>query len=129
MPSRPLSLFGLMALAATAAAPLNGCVPGTHVDASPVAGQVVDRATHRPVVGARVVLSVNSPDHQAQTRTDQEGRFYLPGFRHLEFTLLPYAMYRAPTGRLHVEATGHRPYDRGEFFPDEEGRPDYLETV
>ena len=69
-----------------------------------MAGQVVDRATRHPITGAQVVLSVSSPDREARTQTDQDGRFHFPGFRHVEFVVLPYAMYRAPTGYLRVEA-------------------------
>lgn len=102
---------------------LGGCVPGTHVDASPVAGQVINRTTRQPIAGAKVVLSTFSPDHEAQTYTDQDGRFRLAGFRHLEFTPLPYGFFRTPTGHLHVETTGYRPYNCGEFY-DQNGKPD-----
>ena len=123
MPSLPLPLIVLTALVATAS--LGGCVPVEHLDASPVAGQVVDRATRRPVVGAQVVLSVLSPDREARTQTDQDGRFHFAGFRHVELVPLPYGMYRAPTGHLHAEAKGYRAYDRSEFFGNDDG-PGYL---
>ena len=105
---------------------LGGCVPGTHVDASPVAGQVVDRTTRMPIAGAKVVLSTFSPDHEAQTLTDQEGRFHLAGFRHLDFTPPPYRFYRVLTGHLHVEAAGYRPYGCGEFYDQDGKYPGYL---
>ena len=105
---------------------LGGCVPGTHVDASPVAGRVVDRATRRPIGGAKVVLNTFGPDHEAQTTTDQDGRFHLAGFRHVEFTPLPYSMFRAPTGHLRVEAVGYRPYGCGEFYDQNGKHPGYL---
>lgn len=123
MPSLHPPLVVLAAL--TVAASLGGCVPVEHLDASPVTGQVVDRATRRPVVGAQVVLSVLSPDREARARTDQDGRFQFAGFRHLELVPLPYGMYRAPTGHLHVEAKGYRAYDRSEFFGSDD-RPRYL---
>lgn len=124
MPSLHPLLIVLATLAA--AALLGGCVPVKHLDASPVAGQVVDRATRRPIADAKVVLSVSSPDREARTRTDQEGRFHFPGFRHLELVPLPYGMYRAPTGHLHVEADGYRACDRSEFFGNDD-RPGYLD--
>lgn len=124
MPLRPLPLLVLFTIAV--ATLLGGCVPVEHLDASPVAGQVVDRATRRPIVGAQVVLSVSFPDREARTQTDQDGRFHFPGFRHLELVPLPYGMYRAPTGHLHVEATGYRAYDRSEFFGQDD-TPGYLD--
>ena len=124
MPSLHPTLVVLTAL--SAAALLGGCVPVEHLDASPATGQVVDRATHRPVAGAQVVLSVLSPDREASTQTDQDGRFRLAGFRHLELVPLPYGMYRAPTGHLHVEAAGYQAYDRGEFFGNDDV-PGYLD--
>ena len=125
MPVTKLSWL-LLILLAVGALLLGGCVPGTHVDASPVAGQVVDRGTRRPVAGATVVLSTFSPDHEAQTRTDQDGCFHLAGFRHVEWTPLPYGFFRAPTGHLHVEAAGYRPYGCGEFYDDNGRHPGYL---
>lgn len=104
---------------------LGGCVPGTHVDASSVAGRVVDRATGQPIAGAKVVLSTFSPDHEAKTQTDANGRFHLAGFRHVEFTPLPYGVFRAPTGRLRVEADGYRPYGCGEFYDQNGKHPGY----
>lgn len=120
----PRCLTSLVLAGAALASLLGGCVPVEHLDASPVAGQVVDRATVRPVAGAAVVLSVSNPDREARTRTDRDGRFQFPGFRHVEFVPLPYAMYRAPTGYLHVEADGYQSYDQGEFFGDG-GGPGY----
>ena len=125
MSPRPLRLFGLLALSTAAAALLGGCVPVEHLDASPVSGRVVDRATSRPIASAQVVLTAQ-PDHEVHTQTDQDGRFRLAGFRHLEFMLLPYAMYRAPTGFLRVSAVGYRPYAKSEFFRNEDGSPGYL---
>ena len=125
MSPRSLPLFGLLTLASAAVALLGGCVPVKHLDASPFAGQVVDRATRRPIVGAQVVLTAQ-PDHEARTQTDQDGRFHLAGFRHVEFVPLPYAMYRAPTGFLEVSAAGYQPYARNEFFPNGDGSPGYL---
>ena len=116
----------LFVLAALAAALLGGCVPVEHLDASPVAGQVVDRATRQPIAGAQVVLSVSSPDREARMPTSWDGRFHFPGFRHLELVPLPYGMYRAPSGHLHVEADGYRAYDRSEFFGNDDG-PGYLD--
>lgn len=119
-----LPLLVLMLL--VACLPLGGCVPETHVDASPVAGQVVDRATRRPVAGAKVVLSTFSPDHEAQTSTDPAGRFHLAGFRHVQFAPLLYGVFRAPTGHLRVEAAGYRPYGCGEFYDQNGKYPGYL---
>lgn len=119
MPS--LHLLPIVLTTLTVAASLGGCVPVEHLDASPVAGQVVDRATRRPVVGAQVALSVLSPDREARTQTDQDGRFQFAGFRHVDLVPLPYGMYRAPTGHLHVEAKGYRAYDRSEFFGSDDG--------
>ena len=124
MPSLHPPLVVLATLAA--AVLLSGCVPVEHLDASPVAGQVVDRATHRPVVGAQVTFNVLSPDREARTQTDRDGRFHLAGFRHMELVPLPYGMYRAPTGHLHVEAKGYQPYDRSEFFGNDDA-PGYLD--
>ncbi len=123
MPSLHPLLIVLTTL--TAAALLGGCVLVEHLDASPVTGQVMGRANRRPIVGAQVVLSTLSPDREARTQTDQDGRFHFAGFRHVELVPLPYGMYRAPTGHLHVEATGYRVYDRSEFFGDSHG-PGYL---
>lgn len=109
---RHLSLFVLAVL--LAASLLGGCVPVEHLDASPVAGQVVDRATRRPIVDAKVVLSISNPDREASMQTDAEGRFHFAGFRHVEFIPLPYGFYRAPTGSLRVEAPGYRLYGRNE---------------
>ena len=113
--------WALLVLTALAVLLSGGCVPVGHLDAAPVAGQVVDRATRRPVVGATVVLSTLYRDHEARAQTDADGRFHFPGFRHVDFIVLPYAMFRAPTGHLHVEAAGYRAYDRSEFFDTEDG--------
>ena len=122
MPPRHLPLVGLAMM--TVASLLGGCIPNEHVDASPVTGQVVDRATRRPIAEAEVVLSAQT-NSEARTRTGQDGHFCLPGFRHLVFTPLPYGMFTAPTGYLEVKAPGYRPYGRNEFFPNEEG-PGYF---
>ena len=123
---RPLRLFGLIALASVGTALLGGCIPGEHVDASPVSGQVVDRTTKRPIASAQVVLTAY-PHREAHTQTDGDGRFHLAGLRHLEFVPLPYGMYRAPTGFLRVEAAGYQPYAKNEFFPNKDGSPGYLD--
>ncbi len=100
----------------------SGCIPSSHVDASPVTGQVLDRTTRRPVANAKVVLGATNPDRMAQTLTDQEGRFHLAGFRHLVFTPLPYSMFISPGGYLEVEAAGYKPFRDAEWVsPDSDG--------
>ena len=89
---------------------------------------MVDRATRRPIADVKVVLSTFGPDHEAQTTTDQDGRFRLAGFRHVQFTPLPYGVFWAPTGHLHVEAAGYRPYGCGEFYDQNGKYPGYLNT-
>ncbi len=118
VPLRSLPLLGGLLLVA---ASLGGCIPSTHVDASPVAGVVLNRATHQPVAGATVVLGVSHPDREAQTPTDQDGRFHLAGFRHVVWTPLPYGMFISPSGYLRIEATGYKPFTDGEW-PDRDSR-------
>ncbi len=107
-----------------AAACLGGCIPHSQVDASPVVGQVLDRATRQPIVGAQVALTTLA-NAQARTQTDGDGRFHLAGFRRLELRPLPYSMFEAPSGRLHVEAAGYQAYERGEFFGRDGPPPGY----
>ncbi len=126
MSPRFLPLLGLAVLVIAAAALLGGCVPVEHLDASPVTGRVVDRATSRPIAGAQVVLTAQ-PGQDAHTQTDQDGRFHLAGLRHLHLVVLPYEMYRAPTGFLRVSAAGYRPYAKNEFFRNDDGSPGYLD--
>ena len=101
------------ALTALVAATPGGCVPYLHVDASPVAGHVVDRITRQPIIGAKATLSFDQKS--VQTRTDRSGSFRLAGIRHLAFAPLPYSMYIHPDGHLQVEAAGYQPYANLEF--------------
>ncbi len=123
---RFLSLLGLAALVTAADALLGGCVPVQQLDASPVTGRVVDRATGRPIANAQVVLTAQ-PGQEARTQTDQDGCFQLAGLRHLHLVVLPYEMYRAPNGFLRVSVAGYRAYAKNEFFRNEDGSPGYLD--
>ena len=100
------SLIVLLALS------LSGCVPYYFIDATAVRGQVVDRTTNRPVVGAKVVLASNKAS--TQTQTDQSGSFRLPALRH--WTTIPLITDGfIPNGRLRIDASGYKPYSEEEM--------------
>lgn len=85
---------------------LAGCFPTHWTDAPGVAGQVVSRATNRPVVGASVSMTAGSKSVQA--RTDQSGSFSLPAIKHWELLWLLEVGYIS-NGTLRVQAAGYRP--------------------
>ena len=83
MPVRFLlaATLGLLAVAC-----LGGCIPHSQVDASPIVGQVLDRATRQPVAGAQVALTTLA-NAEARTQTDGDGRFRLAGVQHVQILL------------------------------------------
>ena len=86
---------------------LGGCVPSYLVDASTVRGQVVDRTTHQPIAGAKVVLT--SARASVQTQSDPSGSFRLPALQH--WTVVPLISEGfVSNGHLRIDAAGYKPY-------------------
>ena len=91
---------------------LTGCVPYHFTDAPGVNGQVVSRATGRPIRGALVSMTAESKA-STQVHTDQSGSFRLPALQHWGSIAYPSDGVSDGEGILRVEATGYQPYAGG----------------
>ena len=98
---------------------LSACVPYRFTDAPAVAGQVVSRASGRPVAGA--VVSMTSGHASTQTRTDAGGSFRLPALQHVGLLIVGMEGYH-PSGDLRVEAAGYHPYSESGLGSPESAR-------
>ena len=84
---------------------LSACVPYLVRDSPPARGQVVDARTHRPVVGARVILWYHPA---TSTVTDAQGHFFLAERRKLGSLLLIPHNVPGPE-RVEVRAEHYQP--------------------
>ena len=117
---------GIPALVSAVLCSSSGCFPLPYTDAPATAGQVVNRATNRPVPGAAVTMA--SETRMVTTRTDQNGEFRLPAIRAWHFPAA-YIEGHHMYGILRVQAAGYRTdYTRGIgqepfFVPDDPQAP------
>ncbi len=86
---------------------LSACVPYRFTDAPAVAGQVVSRASGRPVAGA--VVSMTSGHATTHAHTDASGSFNLSALQHTGLFIVGMEGYH-PSGDLRIEAVGYHPY-------------------